>query len=85
MTRPLDRVNFRSRLNNCAFILFYKEIGFKNGEGNRVRFWKDAWCSNLPLMLEFPDLYNIALNKEAWVRDNMERNNDTIAWNIFFF
>ena len=35
--------------------------------GDRVKFWKDRWCGDLPLNLAYPVLYNFAANKEAFV------------------
>ncbi|RVW27557.1 F-box protein [Vitis vinifera] len=37
------------------------------GDGKRVRFWKDRWCGEEPLVVTFPELLSIATNKEAWV------------------
>ena len=47
--------------------VFSKNIQFKVGVGNRVKFWTDRWCGDLPLHLAFPVLYNIATNKAAFV------------------
>ena len=37
------------------------------GDGKRVRFWKDRWCGEEPLVVTFPELLSIATNKEALV------------------
>lgn len=50
-------------------MVFSRFISFKVGHGNKVRFWKDWWCSDGALMDLFPTLYSIALNKEAVVAD----------------
>ena len=39
--------------------------------GDRVKFWSDRWCRDLPLLLAFPTLYNFAANKEASVESSM--------------
>lgn len=36
---------------------------------NRVRFWKDKWCSDEPLCTTFPSLFAIVASEEAWVVD----------------
>lgn len=46
-----------------------KEIRFNVGEGGRVKFWKDDWCGNVPLLEEFSHLFVVRDNKDAWVRD----------------
>ena len=35
--------------------------------GDRVKFWTDKWCGDLPLHLAFPILYNFAANREAFI------------------
>ena len=44
---------------------FYPFIIFKVGDGSCFKFWCDPWCERLPLQNIFPDLYNIASNKDA--------------------
>ena len=38
----------------------------------------------LPLKILFPELYNIACNKDAWVEENMGISNGLIHWNVLF-
>lgn len=40
-----------------GFDSFVNQTRFKVGRGNRVKFWKDVWCGNRPLMEEFPCLF----------------------------
>ena len=35
------------------------------GNGKRLRFWKDKWCGEEPLVVTFLELHSIATNKEA--------------------
>ena len=35
--------------------------------GDRVKFWTDQWCGDLPLHLSFPVVYGIATNRKAFV------------------
>ena len=37
------------------------------GDGRRVRFWEDWWCSDEALSRSFPSLYALATSKEVWV------------------
>ena len=41
--------------------------------GNRVKFWTDQWCGDLPLHLSFLVVYGIATNREASVASSLER------------
>ena len=53
--------------------MFNKHIPFEVGMGDRVRFWTDQWCGDLPLHLSFPVVYGIAINREAYVASSLER------------
>ncbi|GLU18297.1 hypothetical protein SLE2022_346030 [Rubroshorea leprosula] len=39
------------------------------GEGTKIRFWTDIWLGTTPFKQEFPCLYNLSLDKEAFVAD----------------
>ena len=41
--------------------------------GDRVKFWTDRWCRDLPLQLSFLVVYGIATNREASVASFLER------------
>ena len=65
---------------------FSKNILFKVGEGNRVKFRTDWLCRDLPLHLAFLVLYNIATNRAASVDSSLiclgER--DKRSWDVRF-
>ena len=52
---------------------FSKNIQFRVGVGNRVKFWANQWCGDLPLHLAFPVLYNFATNRAASVYSSLIR------------
>jgi hypothetical protein len=64
----------RALCNTCGMI----------GDGTKVLFWHDVWCGECPLKLVYPPLFNSAFNKDAWVKEYMERPNDTLHWNVQF-
>lgn len=39
------------------------------GTGAKTRFWKDRWCSSRPLMVEHPNLLQLARNNEVMTMD----------------
>ena len=41
--------------------------------GDRVKFWIDRWCRDLPLHLSFSVVYGIATNREVSVASSLER------------
>jgi len=63
---------------------FAAHVRYEVGDGSKVLFWHDVWCVELPLKTLFPELFLIACGKDAWVEENMQRQNGTILWNILF-
>jgi hypothetical protein len=59
-------------------------ISFRIGDGSHIIFWHDNWYGNQPLKEAFPELFRIACNKEAWVKDHMQLSNVCIQWNVPF-
>ena len=51
---------------------FSKNIRFEVEVGDRVKFWTDRWCGDLPLQLSFSVVYGIATNREAFVALSLE-------------
>lgn len=52
--------------NDASFLRF---VQFKAVNVQKIRFSKDVWLKDTPLELILPDLYSIALKKEATVAD----------------
>ena len=52
--------------------VFSKNIRFEVEVGDRVKFWTDRWCGDLPLQLSFSVVYGIATNREAFVALSLE-------------
>jgi hypothetical protein len=65
-------------------MVFLRFIKFGVGDGSRIRFWHDIWCGEQPLKEAFPDFFQIASNKEAWVKDHLQMVNNVIQWNVPF-
>jgi hypothetical protein len=40
-----------------------------NKDGLEIRFWEDSWLGNLPLMDQYPALYNIARNNSDTITE----------------
>lgn len=45
------------------FLLLHLRLG----NGKRIRFWHDVWCRDLSLKVLHPELYSIAVDKDASV------------------
>ena len=66
--------------------VFNKYVQYKVGVGDRVKFWTDRWCGDIPLHLAFPTLYNFAANKEASVESPLicQGAGDRRTWDVRF-
>jgi len=42
---------------------FQKEVGWKIGSGDKIRFWEDVWVGNSKLKTLFPRLFSLSLNQ----------------------
>ena len=67
--------------------VFSKYIQFEVRVGDRVKFWIDRWCGDLPLQLSFPVVYGIATNRKAFVASSLERLEIEArrSWNVRLF
>ena len=54
------------------------------GDGSKTRFWTDSWCGTGSLKDGFPELFRIARNKEALVRDHIRYQNGGVYWDLNF-
>ena len=57
---------------------------FKVGMGDRVKFWEDSWCSEVPLCDLFPRLYSPARSREVKVMEVWENSKQGGGWNLCF-
>ena len=66
--------------------VFSKTTQFKEGVGDRVKFWTDRWCGDSPLQLTFLVVFGIAFNKEASVASSHERLGieEWRSWDVHF-
>ena len=49
---------------------FSQMLKFEGGDGTRIRFWDDVWCSDGPLKAAYLELFRLARVKDAFVVDN---------------
>lgn len=64
--------------------LFHEGLSLKVGDGSWVKFWRDAWCGGRALRLDFPDLFDLAIDPLSLVAANYSVNGGDIVWNPIF-
>ncbi|RVX19808.1 LINE-1 reverse transcriptase-like [Vitis vinifera] len=64
--------------------LCWENIKFKVRKGTRIKFWSDQWCGNERLSHAFPQLYEMAANKNATVNEMWDHNSGPSGWNLRF-
>lgn len=45
--------------------MFFKQIRFRVGKGDKIFFWTDLWVGEVPLAVTFPELFRCASNQNA--------------------
>ena len=66
--------------------VFLKHIEFSAGRGDRIRFWYDKWCGEMPFKDLFPLLFGCVTNRNASIEEVVSRPSASTAreWNISF-
>ena len=64
---------------------FSRHIMYDIGDGSKVKFWKDYWCGETSLTVNYPDLFGFCRNKEASVAELMKSTNGVLFWDVSFF
>ncbi|RVX12326.1 putative ribonuclease H protein [Vitis vinifera] len=62
----------------------WDNIGFKVGEGTKVNFWTDQWYGNEALSQTFPQLFALAVQRNAMVNEMWDSSLGQGGWNIRF-
>ena len=68
--KDISKENMQMKLDNI-FVL---------GDGRRISFWEDTWCSEAPLCEILPTLYSLAVTKGAKVADMWDFSRWKGAW-----
>ncbi|KAJ9677832.1 hypothetical protein PVL29_022672 [Vitis rotundifolia] len=91
-----EEFGWRTKKANGAFgVGLWKEIMkeadwcwnnmvFKVGKGTKISFWKDTWCGEVGLARRFPNLFNVAAQKNATVGELWDQSAGQGGWNLRF-
>ena len=62
----------------------WENIEFEVGNGTKVRFWTDHWCDIAALSQIFPQLYVLAIHRNATVDEVWDSTFGQEGWNLRF-
>ena len=54
------------------------------GKGTKVKFWTDHWCGNAALSQNFPQLFTLAVHRNATVNEVWDSSFGQGGWNLRF-
>ena len=57
---------------------------FKVGKGTKIKFWTDHWCGNAALSQIFPQLFSLAVQRNAMVNEVWDSSFGHGGWNLRF-
>jgi|UniRef100_A0A2N9JBP0 hypothetical protein len=65
---------------------FKQHVELVAGLGNRIRFWHDSWCGDVPLKSMFPVLFACSSARDASIADSLSNSgvNGGRIWDITF-
>ena len=59
---------------------FKIELRICCGHGTSVKFWKDCWIGEVPLAIAFPNLFEMAVDQDAWVSSQFQDNDRAVSF-----
>ncbi|KAG7944624.1 hypothetical protein I3843_15G111600 [Carya illinoinensis] len=62
--------------------IFEKHIKFEVGVGDRIQFWFDEWCSEIPLNAVFPVVFSLVGNQQVAISEVLCRVDGAVHWNV---
>ena len=57
---------------------FFSDASLMVGNGEHIQFWKDIWLGDIPLMNDFPNIFQIASHPNSTISQYREDN----VWNL---
>ena len=57
---------------------------FKVSKGTKIKFWTDHWCGNATLSQIFPQLFTLAVHRNAAVNEVWDSSFGQEGWNLRF-
>ena len=61
---------------------FWKWIRFQVGNGDKVKFWTDKWSGDEVFRIRFPQLYRLAIDRNASVADYLVQEVGSFFWDV---
>lgn len=63
---------------------FRKACQHRAHNGQRISFWDEVWCGNIPLKYQFPLLYLYNREQQSSISDKFEVMGGKVTWDFSF-
>ncbi|RVW52750.1 putative ribonuclease H protein [Vitis vinifera] len=62
----------------------WENLVFLVGKGSKIKFWKDIWCTDVPLSHCFNHLFVLATHWDATIEEMWDQDSGQGDWNLVF-
>lgn len=63
---------------------FRQWIGYRVHDGKGIKFWHDEWCGQSTLKNQFPAVFLLDKNPQAFIADFYQFVSGSLVWNFQF-
>ncbi|RVX23652.1 Transposon TX1 uncharacterized 149 kDa protein [Vitis vinifera] len=62
----------------------WENLAFIVGKGSKIKFWKDRWCTDIPLSQSFNQLFVLAVHRDATIEEMWDQDSGQGDWKLVF-
>ncbi|RVW82341.1 Transposon TX1 uncharacterized 149 kDa protein [Vitis vinifera] len=62
----------------------WENLAFIVGKGSKIKFWKDRWCTDIPLSQCFNQLFILAVHRDATIEEMWDQDSGQGDWKLVF-
>ncbi|RVW54346.1 putative ribonuclease H protein [Vitis vinifera] len=62
----------------------WENLAFIVGKGSKIKFWKDRWCTDIPLSQCFNQLFVLAVHRDATIEEMWDQDSGQGDWKLVF-
>ncbi|RVX00991.1 LINE-1 reverse transcriptase-like [Vitis vinifera] len=61
-----------------------EDYGWRPKKGSKIKFWKDRWCTDIPLSQRFNQLFVLAVHRDATIEEMWDQDSGQGDWKLVF-